>query len=172
MWQSTVDRMLKSRYQLSLLLLFLPQVHKGKLIGYEWIDVRVSLHSCLCTPWFQFHSYVCVHVLFWSAVSARGLLLYLHGGLDPYLPSGAVPGDAFRGLRQKHRARAECNLRLSRHSWVERERERGREREGGRERERERERENSNSKTLLYKDCSLGSVKTCPTISICQATDE
>ena len=37
-------------------------------------------------------------------------------------------------------------------------------REGGREREREGgtegERENSNSKTLFYKDCSLGSVKT------------
>ena len=36
-----------------------------------------------------------------------------------------------------------------------------------RNRERERERESSNSKTLFYKECSLGSVKTCPAISPC-----
>ena len=37
---------------------------------------------------------------------------------------------------------------------------------------RETDNWNSRSKTLFYKDCSLGSVKTRLTISPCEATDE
>ena len=37
---------------------------------------------------------------------------------------------------------------------------------------RETENSNSSSKTLFYKDCSLGSVKTRLIISPCEATDE
>ena len=50
-------------------------------------------------------------------------------------------------------------------------RDRRTEKKRDKERERERERE-FNSKTLFYKDCSLGSVKTCLTTSTCYATNE
>ena len=46
-----------------------------------------------------------------------------------------------------------------------RETETERDRDRDKERERKRERENLNSKTLFYNDCSLGSIKACPTAS-------
>ena len=53
----------------------------------------------------------------------------------------------------------------------------GRESEGGwteseRYTHRERDRETEFELTLFYKDCSLGSVKTCLTTSPCYTTDE
>ena len=48
----------------------------------------------------------------------------------------------------------------------DRERQRQRDTERRRETEAEREREDSNSKTLFYKDCRLGSVKTCLTTNL------
>ena len=42
-----------------------------------------------------------------------------------------------------------------------------RERERERLGERQTQRENSNWKSLVYKDCSLGSVKTCPATGPC-----
>ena len=49
----------------------------------------------------------------------------------------------------------------------------GRDRRTEKKRDKERERERDfNSKTLFYKDCSLGSVKTCLTTSTCYATNE
>ena len=58
---------------------------------------------------------------------------------------------------------SQCQMNTCHTSFREREREIQRQRQ----RDRETETENSNSKTLFYTDCSLGSVKTCPTTSPC-----